>query len=148
MPSFTLTSGPAGPLIQVGICLSGPHQEVLRKAGKPIPPLVLGTFLVDTGASGTVVDPGLIAPLLLTPTGAVMVQTPSTNGQPVACHQYDVSLFIPPAKPQKTGFYVEATPVTESVLRPQGIDGLIGRDVLARCVLIYNGEDGHFTLGY
>jgi hypothetical protein len=30
----------------------------------------------------------------------------------------------------------------------QGLQGLIGRDVLEHCLLHYNGSIGYFTLGY
>ena len=33
-----------------------------------------------------------------------------------------------------------------AALEPQGLLALIGRDVLARCTLFYNGTTGEFTL--
>ena len=43
---------------------------------------------------------------------------------------------------------IEAMPVLETHLRSQGIDGLIGRDVLQKCNLVYNGQLNLFTLSY
>ncbi len=148
MPSINVSFGPAGPLLQVLVGLSRPHRDVLAAANQPVPPFVQGTFLVDTGASNTVVDPGLVQPLGLTPTGAVTIQTPSTAGAPHSCYQYDVMLFIPNGIATDGSLIVDALPVIETHLRPQGIDGLIGRDVLQRCVLIANGSIGLLTLAY
>lgn len=147
MPSITLTYSSAGPLLQVMIGVSRPHADALTAVGRPVPPLVTGTFLIDTGASSTCVDPGLVAPLGLTQTGAVMIQTPSTNGVPVACAQYDVMMIIAGAV-GTLPMVVEATPVMETSLRSQGIDGLLGRDVLGNCVLITNGPASLLTLSY
>lgn len=41
-----------------------------------------------------------------------------------------------------------AIPVLESHLAHQGIHGLLGRDVLSKCLLVYNGEMGLFTLAF
>lgn len=63
------------------------------------------------------------------------------------CSQYDVSISIPP--PKGLAFQVPTIAVTEhEFFNAQGFHALIGRDVLSRCILIYNGQIGLFTLGY
>ncbi|WP_377779190.1 aspartyl protease family protein [Paraburkholderia dipogonis] len=123
-----------------------PRQLALQAAGQPAPPTTNGVFLIDTGASNTNVDPTLLAPLQLQPTGSIQVHTPSTNGAPVVCNQYDVELAI--GSPNGPPFTIAALPVTEASLITQGIAGLLGRDVLSRCTLIYNGVLQMYTLCY
>jgi len=151
MPSFTVQLTANGPLIQAYVGLSRPHAAALVAQNKPVPVAVMGTFLIDSGASGTVVDPDLIVSLNLKPTGAMMIHTPSTNGVPVRCDQFDISFFIPGAMrgtQPAPGHHIPAMPVTASALRASGIDGLLGRDVLASCVFVYNGADNLVTLAY
>ena len=140
----TLTIGQ--PLLKAFVGLSVPRQQALKAAGQPVPSIVSVTFLIDTGASGTCVDPNSVSTLGLVPTGAAQIQTPSTNGMPHSCNTYDISLIIP--SPMGMPFLVNALPVVESVLKPQGIDGLMGRDVLSMCTLYYNGPEGSYTLAY
>jgi len=102
--------------------------------------------LIDTGASGTVIDPSLLSSLNLTPTSAVPIHTPSTSGKPKLCDQFDVSLVFP-----LDGGYtytLGAVAVIESHLAVQGIDALIGRDVLERGVFIYDGVERTFLIGF
>ena len=73
--------------------------------------------------------------------------TPSTNGITHSCNQYDIMLFIPGA-PGGQGCLVEAVGVIETTLAAQGIDGLIGRDLLDRWTCVYNGSAGIFTICY
>jgi len=63
-------------------------------------------------------------------------------------NQYDVSLMIGASSPLEPPLFLPNVPVLEAALRHQGIDALIGRDVLGRCVLNYNGTTGFFTLAY
>jgi hypothetical protein len=149
VPCITLTVTPGlGPVVKVAVMVSAPRSQALRAAGQVVPQPQIGLFLVDTGASHTVVDSGLIAPLGLTPTGVVPMHTPSTAGVPQNCNQFDVGLYIGPPGPGSAGHLLDALPITESVLSVQGIQGLIGRDVLSSCVFIYSGVNDGFTLAY
>lgn len=76
------------------------------------------------------------------------MHTPSTGADPVDAAQYDVSLAIP-AGPGQPALIFETVPVVASeLLEAQGIHALIGRDILGRCVLHYNGAMGIFTVAY
>ena len=102
--------------------------------------------LVDTGASCTCVDPSVLANLNLTPTGSVSVNTPSTGATPHLANQYDIALIIPPNKGVPLIF--QTIPVVASDLSAQGLQALIGRDILKGCLFTYNGDADVFTLAY
>ena len=108
---------------------------------------VLTRALVDTGASGTCIDPKILSTKLqLTPTGQTQVHTPSSGKKPHLADVYDVSLKIyGPTLDQVLEFPV--IPVMACDLSAQGIQALIGRDILSKCVLVYNGAVGHFRRG-
>jgi hypothetical protein len=81
----------------------------------------------------------------LAPTDAPTVHTPSTDAAaPLLCNQYDVSLILPP---NQGPLLLKALPIPEGAFRHQGIDGLLGRDVLSVCTLFYNAPGG-YTLAY
>lgn len=133
-------------MITVIIGVSEPKRAALAAANLPVPAPVTLTLLIDTGASGTALDPTALAPLNLTPSGVIAMQTPSTGVTQHLCNQYDVSLIIPAMK--GAPFLIGALPIVEASLKPQGIDGLLGRDVLQQCVLFYNSPQGGYTLAY
>ena len=147
MPCINVNIAAGGPLLIVHVGVSAPRMQALQAANHTIPPVATGTFLIDTGASATCADPALIAGLMLQPTGRVGISTPSTAGQPHFCEQFDVSIYIPGSTPT-IGHMIPAIPIVATHLRSQGIDGLIGRDVLKACTLIYNGTADWFTLAY
>jgi hypothetical protein len=134
------------PIVQAFVGVSAPRQQAMVAAGQVVPPAILGAFLVDTGASGTCIDPTTFANLGLMPTGSAHMQTPSTGTALHQCNLYDVSLLVPALA--GAPFFLDATPVMESQLRSQGIDGLLGRDVLEKFVLFYNSPQSGFTLAY
>lgn len=147
MPSINVDIKPQGALVLVFVGLSQPRVQAMQAAGVTAPKPVCGTFLLDTGATSTCVDPTLIAPLGLAPTGSVSIQTPSTVGATHQCNQYDASIYIPGDR-QGVGFVIPALPILETHLSSQGIDGLIGRDIIDRCTLVYVGSARIMTLAY
>jgi hypothetical protein len=118
----------------------------MELAGLAIPSAASCRLLIDTGASGTCLDSWIIQHLGLTPSGVAQVHTPSTTAHSLhTCNQYDVSLVIP--HPELSRIF-HAIPVMESQFAHQGIDGLLGRDILGNCLFIYNGELGIYTLSF
>jgi predicted aspartyl protease len=103
--------------------------------------------LIDTGASITAVEPSVLSALGLTPTGEMEIHTPSTGGTAVKTPTYDVRVAIP-GRPGDLYFISETVQIVASSLAVQGIQALIGRDILSHCTLFYNGADGTFTLSY
>ena len=149
MPHFTLQlTQQSGPVITALFSVSAERRDALTRANQPIPKEVDIRALVDTGASCTCVDPSVIQLLQLTPTGNVPVNTPTTGNDPVDVDQYDVSLIIPGATADHSPFYLETLPVLCTDLARQGIQALIGRDVLKHCILSYNGDMEWFSLSY
>jgi hypothetical protein len=145
MPHLTLQAGHQGPLLDFLIGISAPRADVLKAAGQLVPQPVPLRGLIDTGASCTCVDPALILPLGLTATGNVQVHTPSTQGSAHSCSQYDVSFLI---HHPRNSPVVPAIPVLATLLASQGIQALIGRDVLSMCLLVYDGTAGTFSLSF
>lgn len=150
MPYFTLQiTVPGGPILNgfIGVSLARRNALVAANQAVPNPAQIRG--LIDTGASGTCVDPSVLTILGLSPTGSVTVNTPSTGNQPHVADQYDVSLLIPGALATHAPLTVPNLPVMcAELLTAQGFHALIGRDILSRCLFSYNGAMGLFTLAY
>ncbi len=149
MPLFTLQAGPDGPIVTAFVMVSAARQRALTDLKQPVPPPQRIKGLIDTGASGTCVDPSVLTALGLTPTGSVQVHSPTTGMEPVSKDQYDIGLAIPGAHDMHPALIVANLPVLASeLLDAQGIHALIGRDVLSRCLLSYDGTTNFFTLCY
>ena len=65
-----------------------------------------------------------------------------------ALNQYDVMLVIPDLSTDTPAWIIPAIPALESHLTGQGIHGLIGRDLLDKAILVYNGPISVFSLAY
>ena len=142
MPSYTGTFAnliASGPIVETRIIVSTPVEEVLRANNDPLPEPVAVTALIDTGATGTVIQTGIAGRLGLHPVGVTYITTPSSTN--VECFRYQVRLLLP-------NNVVVETIAIEAPLQGQNIQCLIGRDILAHGVLIYIGYINQFTLSF
>ena len=111
----------------------------LAELNLPVPRPVAGDALIDTGASRTVVAEDALQQLGVQPVGLTQVLTPS--GQELQL-LYPVAIaFV--GTPERYSF---SQVVGSPHLRTQGLLALIGRDLLAGGLLVYNGHAGMFTL--
>lgn len=128
MPHVTIpVNAQSGPVLRLFVGVSAIRHEALKTAGSPVPAPIALDFLVDTGASTTLVDAKIIEPLGLTPSGFILCHTPSTAGTPVQLPQYDMGLFL--NHEDHTKFFQNLA-ITASDFSQQNIHGLLGRDVL------------------
>jgi len=146
MPHLTIPIHPVqGPIVELIVGLSAPRAQALKAAGTAVPPSITVKFLLDTGASSTVLDETIIAPLKLVPTGQIMVNTPTTGGAPVARFQYDIALMLYHVDNSR---FFQNLPIIATDFSAQKIGGLLGRDILSKCLLVYNGPGDRFALAF
>jgi len=142
LPSFTSTVPnlqAVGPIVEIGLGAGAPATTAMQASGAPVPAPLSVLAMIDTGASGSVIQQGLAARLGLKPIGVAYIATPSSTN--VRCYEYAVRLIFP------NNVNVEAT-VIEAPLQGQNIQCLIGRDVLAHGVLVYIGYGNLFSLSF
>ncbi|MEA2560620.1 MAG: hypothetical protein QOH06_2124 [Acidobacteriota bacterium] len=133
-------------MLSAFVAVSEAKLAALKAAEQPIPAPVPVRALVDTGASCTCIDPSVLSALNLTPTGNVSLNTASSGQTPHSADQYDVGFVIPNGN---TPLFLRTIPVVATeLLAAQGFHALLGRDILAHCILVYNGDMGFFTLAF
>jgi len=131
-----------GPRLPVEIKVPNALASFLTQKGQQVPAPVSGEALVDTGASISCVDETVVQGLGINPVGIAQVGTPSTAS--TSQLQYPVLFQFPGT----TLPSIEIAHALGSVLRPQGLLALIGRDILSSFVFVYNGLGGFVTLAY
>lgn len=149
MAHFTRLIEAHGPLVRAVFHISNPRFKAMRSRGIPTPQPVVGMALLDTGASCSCIDPSVTASLQLQRRGYADVLTPSTGQEHHQTDEYDVSIIIPPGRQKDQPLILQAQRVVHAeLLERQHLHALIGRDVLQRCLLNYNGTAGYFTLAW
>lgn len=134
-----------GPVVNALVGVTPAHSAALKASGLAVPPPVPARLLIDTGATSTNLCRSVVSAAGLMQTGAVQVHTPSTAGQSVTMPQYDTQLIIPL---DNGHFILSAIPVICADFSAQGIQGLLGRDVLAQSMMIYHGDLNLCTLSF
>ena len=126
-----------GPLLPVRIEPVLAVQEAMRADGEEVP-FASALTLTDTGASGTLIQTAIVAGLGFVSLGTVFLRTPSAI-EPLARDQYRIRLVLSEA----IAFEVE---VVEAALTGQGIQGLIGRDILQFLKLTHDSPRSRFSI--
>ncbi len=105
--------------------------------------------LLDTGANRTCVDATLLRSLGFTPTGSIDMFTSSTGNAPARVPTFDLDLALIATFPSEPNLVFRNQSVMAMHLAEgQGFQVLIGRDLLSKCLLVYNGKEKSFTLAY
>lgn len=124
-----------GPLLEIGI---GPHRHLvtlLKSKGKPPPNPIVGPAIIDTGATVTTINTSVATQLNLRQSGRVeSIGIGGTSSGFLAACSIDIK-----------GLTVDI-PRAHCHDLPGGLVALIGRDVLAHMVLIYDGIAGSIVL--
>lgn len=131
----------AGPRLMVAVSLSKQFTNAMVQAGKDMPAMEAknGWALIDTGASNTCIDEAAASALNLPVVGQTKICSASHDAT-------EKSLY--PIYLEFLGHGVTFDPILApgAPLAVQGLLALIGRDILSRCLLVYNGQMGMTTL--
>ena len=119
----------------------------MQRQQRDVPPPVSVTLLIDTGASMTMIDEGVMLSLQLTPTSATEYHSSSTNGVSLPCNVYDVQLFLGGMGRPNT-LRIDPLPVMATPFINQAFQGLLGRDVLNQLQLAWKGPQRTLRLEY
>ena len=121
--------------------------DVLTKQGSTVPTPVPGVGLIDTGATFTCIEENILASSLqLNPTGVVNI---GTADGPRQRNVYRGRVVFPTKGwtmdlGRVVGVDLSGQFVRES--SPKPIVALLGRNFLERCIFIYDGTMGSWTL--
>ena len=142
MPSFAITAAnliASGPILQVFI---GPSREIISTFGTAtVAPAVTVSALIDTGAESTVLNPETVTHLALRSVGVVSIHTPTTL-EPVMCRQFHINVYF------SREFAIENILAIEAPFSGRPFQCLIGRDILSKATLLYDGRTQHFSLTF
>ena len=128
-----------GPNIEVILAPLEAQLKSTADHGDTPPQPVSGHAPIDTGASTTCVDAEAArrAGMALVTTGRIMSATHANELVPVFAGRLTIA---------QASITVNSNRAFGLNLKDQGLIALIGRDLLANCVLVYNGLDGSFSL--
>jgi hypothetical protein len=148
MPYITARLTEFGPVVNVLIGVTEPRRKLLEKHGMQVPTRVVAQALVDTGASISLVAPDVPQQLGLHPTGKTSLLTASTGHQPHHCDEYDVGVTLqhPDAGIELMFGYVAVAAIVFHPIEPYRF--IIGRNLLADCLLVYDGRGGTFSFAW
>jgi len=137
-----------GPQIRIDILPPSIAERYARKRGIKLPTASAITALIDTGASVTGVDEEVLnKQLKYPPIGVSKLSTPSGTTQTSV---YMVRLIIP-SRTEPTDIpriVIDYVRVISVKLGNQPYKVLLGRDILSKMIMVYNGPQALVTLGY
>ena len=137
-----------GATIDMLVGVSNTRRAVLLRNHLPVPAEVAVRAQLDTGSFTTCIMPEVFQKLGLSPFERLLIRTPSTRrGEPCPCDRYDVSLTL------VAGMALTPDPsvwviASEDFIPEEHIQAIIGRDLLDKCVLNYEGPQKTFNLAF
>lgn len=136
----------AGPIVPVEISIPSSLAEVYTKKNRAIPQPKSGWALIDTGATKSCVDDKVLIQLGVNPIDRTTIH--GSGGK------HEVNVFPAHMRfPTMPGFELEFSSaigvnIQAQQVNNQPIIALLGRDILSRCLFVYNGTLGIFTISF
>jgi predicted aspartyl protease len=129
----------SGPIVQVSVTLAQSFAATVAQSGGQLPQPVTGLALVDTGASNTCIDDEAAKSMNLPVIDVGSMHSASHAKTPSNIYPVQVEII---------GFQIQFQSLRTmgAALKAQGLLMLLGRDLLQRCTLFYNGLTGQITL--
>ena len=143
---MTVPITPLGPVTLIGVGVSQVRRKALQLINREFPARRAASALLDTGSSGTMVDSAIISTLGLAPRDTTRLITPSTGSKAVDLYVYDLSIWLLGSQPGDTLEIL--TQAIGTNLKRHGVGMLLGRDILADCIMLYNGASKTCTLSF
>ena len=133
-----------GPLLEAEVDIPVALADYLTQEKKRIPKPIRGWILIDTGATRTAVDERTVRKLGISSVGTTDITT--AKGEKT-CGLYPCRLrFLSTAIPDVDLTRATGVNLTRQSIADKPIIALLGRDILSKCVLVYNGPGSHFSL--
>ena len=128
-----------GAIVRVTLSPLDQHGEIFSDMDGSLPTPVSGYAMIDTGAGMTCFDQSAAQKAQLMVVGRSSVSSVTGTGKvPVYSGQLDIADFT----------CIKAETALGVKLDTPGIIALIGRDVLANCLLVYNGPESSVSLSH
>lgn len=127
-----------GPRVQITLSPLDEQIKSLTGKGEDIPAPVAGHALIDTGASSTCIDQTAATKAGLAVVGSGPMHSATHADEIVPIYAGLMNIHGLSNVETRSAYGVN--------LAPQGLIALIGRDVLSKCILVYNGIDDSFSL--
>ena len=137
-----------GPVIQIRIEVPAALATSLVAGNQLVPNPVDGLALIDTGATITSIHAPILTGMGINPVG---IATVGTAGGPQQQSTYAARVSFPgtPLPGFELSQVIGCDLTGQTVVNhQQPLIALIGRDVLATAVLVYNGSAGMFSLSF
>ncbi len=140
--SFALTHD-GRPIVDLYVSVSSIEREACLEEDRPVPPAIPIRALVDTGAGRSHVDLDVLARLDISRAKVGHVFTASGGeSEPRGVYVVDLALAGDRPGPLAIDLEVFGSPIADGLR----VEALLGRDILARGILIFDGIGRRLTL--
>jgi len=131
-----------GPVLDVSVSIPQALANLYARQQIPLPSPITGIALIDTGATRSCVHGPIMGQLGVNPIGIV---TSGTAAGPSPHNLFPAHFTFPAAGIDLDFSAVVGVNLSGQIINGQQLIALIGRDVLSRGILVYNGPLGAFT---
>jgi hypothetical protein len=132
----------SGPALSVSVSIPQALAEFYTRKRMPLPSPITGAALIDTGATRSCVHGPVMRTLGVNPIGVV---TSGTAAGAVPHYLFPAHFLFPAARIDIDFTAVVGVDLTGQMINGQQFIALIGRDVLAVGIFVYNGPMGAFS---